>query len=126
MCDLRAAAADFAAHAGFAGVGLDDIRACVTEAVTNCVVHAFRDGRTVGTVTLSATTHPDAVVFVVSDDGMGFRPRTDSPGLGLGVAMIRAMTESMAVGASDSGGTAVSMSFRRDRDGASVDQSVRG
>ena len=59
----------------------------VNEAVTNAVVHAF-EGREPGTITLTLLAPPGALVAVVADDGVGMAHRTDSPGLGMGLAMI--------------------------------------
>src|SRR5688572_28618805 len=81
----------FVCTRGITGTPLDEIRACVSEAVTNSVLHAFRDGRPPGTITVSAKIRADEILVSVSDDGMGFAPRTDSPGLGFGMPMIAAM-----------------------------------
>jgi anti-sigma regulatory factor (Ser/Thr protein kinase) len=72
---------------------LSDIRLAVSEAVTNAVVHAFR-GRTNGTVIASVTVRDAEWVEVrVTDDGSGMAPRNDSPGLGLGLPLIRYLTD---------------------------------
>jgi serine/threonine-protein kinase RsbW len=110
---LRHAVTSFAARAGVSGRALDDVRACVSEAVTNAIVHAFRDGRIPGTVTVRAESHDHELVIVVIDDGLGFGPRADSPGLGLGLATITALTDTMSVEAAASGGTALRMTFAR-------------
>jgi hypothetical protein len=49
----------------------------------------------------------------VRDDGMGFVPRADSPGLSLGLPMIATLTSSMAIQDTPSGGTEVCMGFSR-------------
>ncbi len=65
----------------------------VSEAVTNAIVHAYVDERA-GTIEVTAQRHPDdGVVITVSDDGHGVKPRTDSPGLGLGLALIASVAE---------------------------------
>jgi len=65
----------------------------VSEAVTNAVVHAFR-GRAEGTVIASVTiSGAQWVEVLVSDDGSGMAPRDDSPGLGLGLPLIRYLTD---------------------------------
>ena len=111
---LRNLAAEFAASvAGFRGTALDDVRACISEAVTNAVVHAFRDGRPAGTVSLVGTWDGDDLVFVVSDDGIGFGPRADSPGLGLGIPTIAALAGTMSVDTTVGGGTRLCMAFSR-------------
>ena len=114
VAELRRAAGGFAETAGFSGMALADVRACVSEAVTNCVVHAFADGRAPGTVTLSAQLAADELVCVVIDDGTGFRPRVTSAGLGLGLPMIAAVTASMALTVVDAGGTRLCMTFTRE------------
>jgi serine/threonine-protein kinase RsbW len=102
--------AEAAAAAGVFGTGLDDVRAGVSEAVTNAILHGFRDGRP-GTVSVSAGTLADRFRVTVSDDGVGFGPRTDSPGLGLGLSLLGVFCASFTIGASSSGGTEVCMEF---------------
>ena len=114
VAQLRHAAGAFAQDAGFSGMALADVRACVSEAATNSVVHAFRDGRAPGTGRLSVELSADELVCIVEDDGTGFRPRVDSPGIGLGLPTIAAATASMSVTLADSGGTRLCMAFRRE------------
>ena len=80
----RAAVSQFAARCG---VHAADVALCVSEAVTNAVVHAFRDreGRS-GTIRVLAECTDGRMLRVsVEDDGVGVSPRSDSPGLGLGL-----------------------------------------
>jgi anti-sigma regulatory factor (Ser/Thr protein kinase) len=49
---MRHVIAEFAFAHGITGQALDDVRACVSEAVTNAVVHADRDGRPRGIVSV--------------------------------------------------------------------------
>ena len=67
----------------------DGVALAVTEAVTNAVMHAYRD-REPGTVRIFASVGDGALVVIVSDDGPGMTPRTDSPGIGLGLFPDRA------------------------------------
>ena len=76
-------------------------------------MHAYRDGRTPGTVVVHAELFADELVITVNDDGAGFTPRTDRPGLGLGIPTIAALTASMSIGASTAGGNRVCMAFAR-------------
>jgi serine/threonine-protein kinase RsbW/stage II sporulation protein AB (anti-sigma F factor) len=108
---MRTQLAEFAAGEGLAGVALSDLRTCVSEAVTNAVVHAYRDGRVAGTVTVSVQRHRDDLLVTVHDDGMGFAPRPDSPGLGLGLPTIGRLCDSMSISGSAVGGTDVCMGF---------------
>jgi serine/threonine-protein kinase RsbW/stage II sporulation protein AB (anti-sigma F factor) len=109
---LRGGFAGFAAAAGFTGAALDDVRACVSEAVTNAVVHAFRDGPP-GTVSADVELTDRELLVRVSDDGIGFGPRHDSPGLGLGIPTIAAMSSAMTIDVSRTGGTEIRMAFAR-------------
>jgi anti-sigma regulatory factor (Ser/Thr protein kinase) len=111
--ELRRSVTTFAADAGFAGTRLDDLRSCLSEAITNAIVHAYRDGRAPGTVVVHAELFVDELVITVNDDGAGFTARTDSPGLGLGIPTIAALTSSMSIGRSAAGGTRVCMAFDR-------------
>ena len=108
---LRNALAEFAAAEGLSGLGLADLRICVSEAVTNAVVHAYRDGRARGTVSITAERQAGELLVTVHDDGMGFSPRADSPGGGRGLAVIVALSSTLSIDTSPGGGTALSMAF---------------
>ena len=90
---------------------LADIKTCVSEAVANAVVHAYDDGRPAGTISISAAAGPDSLTIVVTDDGVGFKARTDSPGLGLGLPLIGTLSDSLSVARAARGGTEVSIRF---------------
>ena len=93
VTQLRQAVVDFAYEHGVPEPCLSDIRLAVSEALSNAVVHAFR-GRTDGTVIASVTTDASEWIEVrVTDDGSGMAPRDDSPGLGLGLPLIRYLTD---------------------------------
>jgi serine/threonine-protein kinase RsbW len=92
---------------------LEDLRLALTEAVTNAVLHGYRAADP-GTVTVDLDIEPDArVVLKVADDGQGMSPRDDSPGLGLGLAVIQRVAATMDVrpAAGGGGGTEVCMTF---------------
>jgi serine/threonine-protein kinase RsbW len=90
---LRRAVVDFAYGHGVPEPCLSEIRLAVSEAVTNAVVHAYR-GRADGTVIASVTMRDAVWVEVrVTDDGSGMAPRVDSPGIGLGLPLIRHLTD---------------------------------
>ena len=48
---------------------LDDIKTVVSEAVTNCIVHAYKG--TVGTITLKCEIDGNRLTISVSDNGVG-------------------------------------------------------
>ncbi len=89
---------------------LADVLLAVSEVVTNCVVHAYRDQPT-GRVALEAERSGDELVLSVTDRGRGMAPRTDSPGLGLGLPLVGRIARRVDITAPAGGGTLVSMYF---------------
>ena len=108
---IRAGVTEFAQQNGAEESVVGDIALAVTEAATNAVLHAFVD-REPGTITASAHAGDRAIVVCVIDDGRGMRPRTDSPGLGLGLPMMGQLTSSCDIRERANGtGTEVRMTF---------------
>jgi two-component sensor histidine kinase len=56
----------------------------VSEAVTNVVLHAYRDGES-GRVRVQASLQDTLLTLVVADDGVGMMANPDSPGLAAGL-----------------------------------------
>src|SRR3954447_1537680 len=69
-------------------VDKDAVGVVVSEAVTNAVVHAYRDQEAPGLVHVSASLDDHGVEVAVDDDGVGMRTRADSPGVGLGLPLM--------------------------------------
>jgi len=92
---------------------LENLKLAVTEAITNCVVHAFRSSDQPGTFTVRVHVEPcHSVTVSVADDGEGMGPRVDSPGLGLGLGLISALATSTELRTPATGhGTEVCMCF---------------
>jgi anti-sigma regulatory factor (Ser/Thr protein kinase) len=89
------------------------VAVCVTEAVTNAVLHAYRDGDDPGTVVIELLPRgADGLEIRVSDHGHGLAPRPDSPGAGLGMPLIAALADGLEI-ETGAGGTRVTMRFRR-------------
>ena len=107
----RNAVTDVAAAGGVSGIRLDDVRTCVSEGVTNAIMHAFGDDPSTGTITVCAGFSLDALTIVITDDGRGFLPRDDSPGLGLGLGLIATVSDAMSVANAPGGGTELSIRF---------------
>jgi anti-sigma regulatory factor (Ser/Thr protein kinase) len=78
-------------------VDRDAVGVVVTEAVTNAVVHAYRDEQPHGRVHVSASLDDHGVEIAVDDDGLGMRPRADSPGVGLGLPLIGDLADRVKV-----------------------------
>jgi anti-sigma regulatory factor (Ser/Thr protein kinase) len=95
---------------------LGEIEVAISEAVTNAVVHAYLDADP-GEVRVRADLLAEEVQLVVEDDGRGMLPRTDSPGLGLGLPLIATLADRFDAETVPGGGTRLSMWFRRDPPG---------
>ena len=91
---VREAAVQFARASGVPDRRVGDLRLAISEAVTNAVVHAFRLPAQPGAVTVAVdVTAGEMAQVVVRDDGMGMSPRSDSPGLGLGLSLIASVAD---------------------------------
>ena len=90
----------------------DAIALAVSEAVTNAVIHAYVDQPLPGDVQVFAERHPDnGLEIQVCDEGRGMLPRSDSPGLGVGLPLVAKLAQRFHVETRPTGGTAVSMVF---------------
>jgi anti-sigma regulatory factor (Ser/Thr protein kinase) len=78
---VRRAVVDFAELHGV-GVG-PDVALAVSEAITNAVLHAYRQEQA-GPVRVVACAEPDRLVVVVRDYGCGMSPNPTAPGSGSG------------------------------------------
>lgn len=89
---------------------LDDLQIATVEACTNVVQHAYRD-RATGLMEIEAELQGGVPVIVVRDQGGGFAPRTDSPGLGVGLSLISALTDELRISRLPDGTHEVRMRF---------------
>ena len=81
---------------------LADLKLALTEAASNSVRHAYREGHA-GAVEISYELLPDRLVIEVTDEGGGFDPTTAPPlgdlsEGGLGIAIIRAIADEVEIG----------------------------
>jgi anti-sigma regulatory factor (Ser/Thr protein kinase) len=109
---VRADIGSFAAGHGMAARRLDDVRLAVSEAVTNAVMHGYRD--VVGTVHATATLTDGALWISIRDFGCGMQPQpiaTGRAGMGLGLALIGRLVSEMKVAPQPGGGTDLRMRF---------------
>jgi serine/threonine-protein kinase RsbW/stage II sporulation protein AB (anti-sigma F factor) len=107
----RAAVLAFLDEAELGSLPRGDVQLAITEAVTNVVTHAYLDGEP-GQVRVEIDEDGGAARIVVSDDGRGMQPRTDSPGLGLGLSLMATVTDRFDARADPGSGTRVCMWFR--------------
>ena len=108
----RRAIREFLAGLGADPVRLSEVLLAVSEVVTNCVVHGYRERP--GSVAIEARHADGRLELSVADQGGGMRPRLDSPGLGLGLPIVGRVADRVDITAAHGGGTRVSMSFSLD------------
>ena len=111
---LRRALVAFAKAQGATPLALGYIGLAVGEALNNVVIHAYRDDLEPGSMTVDAHRELTHLAVAVTDEGRGFEPRADSPGLGLGMRVIAALAANLSVAAADTSdhpGTIVLMGF---------------
>ena len=94
---MRRAVTHFAAGHGASERSLDSVTLAVSEALTNVVVHAYRNVAVPGPVLIVAAVRDDALIVTVADEGCGMTPRADSPGLGLGLGLMAGLAETFEV-----------------------------
>ena len=120
----RAAVACFAAQLDPNLEELNDIKTAVSEAVTNCIVHAYPDA--IGPVTLSIAVYPERLVKItVTDKGIGipdvekameplFTTGNPEERSGLGFAVMQSFMDKVKVSSQPGKGTRVVLTKRLD------------
>jgi serine/threonine-protein kinase RsbW len=107
-----------------AQVGLADptlrtnIALAVSEATSNAVRHAYPPDRIDGQLDIAVTRAHDSVTVTVSDEGLGMDSRMSPRGSGLGLLIMSAEAQDVAV-KTDQGGTTVALRFTMSTDGPS-------
>lgn len=97
---------------------INDIKTSVSEAVTNCIVHGYRD--TFGVIYITATIKEDTVTIKIADKGVGIEDvskamqplfTTDPNGerAGIGFAVMQSFMDSVKVKSALGKGTRVVM-----------------
>ncbi|MBQ2255441.1 MAG: anti-sigma F factor [Clostridia bacterium] len=115
----RAAAAAFVSQLDPTATELADIKCAVSEAVTNCIVHGYRD--TVGNVRMTVKLCQGRIVRIeISDKGCGIADvkqarqplfTTDAAGerSGMGFTVMESFTDGVRVSSKPGRGTTVTM-----------------
>jgi anti-sigma regulatory factor (Ser/Thr protein kinase) len=112
IAKLRHAIDQVAERGGASRRRREDIALAVSEALSNIVVHAYPGYDAPGDMWVDAWIHDDALQVSVCDDGIGMVPRSDSPGLGLGLALMGQVCEQMRLETRDAEpGVRVRMTF---------------
>jgi serine/threonine-protein kinase RsbW len=108
---IRTCVSQFARSVGVSAARIDNVELAVSEAATNVVVHAYRDRNVPGTIDVTATVAADELWVIITDTGLGFRPRADTPGLGLGLAIIAQLADGLDLVRPSAGGLELRMRF---------------
>src|SRR4051794_6323594 len=89
-----------------------DVALVLTEAAANVVVHAYGDVPTPGPLyALAAMTGPNLRLDVF-DRGRGMTPGSESPGLGVGLALMARLSDGLDITPAEGGGLKVTAIFR--------------
>lgn len=110
VAPLRRAVADYACAVGVRGAQLDAVRLAVSEALTNVVLHAYREDP--GYVHVTARAVQDELWVLVADEGCGPSATPLRPGLGWGLAFITDASDEFTLAERADGGTEARMLFR--------------
>ena len=105
----------YAERVGAGEAVVENVRLAVSEAITNCVVHAYPE-QTPGEMTVKARVGDDRqLVIVILDDGTGFRTTPANPGLGIGIGLMGEVSDGLTIGTRDGRpGTSVTLRFDLD------------
>lgn len=95
IAPLRHSVLGFASDSGASERQREDIALAVSEALSNAVIHAYVGHESPGLVAVNVRRRGRWLEVVVCDEGVGMLPRTDSPGLGLGLPLIVRVTEQL-------------------------------
>lgn len=121
----RSVVAAFCAQLDPSGTELADVKCVVSEAVTNCIVHGYRD--TVGFIYINVTLYADGLAKIeIRDKGVGIADvkearqplfTTDAAGerSGMGFTVMESFTDKIKVSSRPGKGTQVIMYKRLNR-----------
>jgi anti-sigma regulatory factor (Ser/Thr protein kinase) len=109
----RAAITRLCEHLEIGDEQTDRIRLAVTEACSNCVLHAYDERADTDTYVLDARVDQHALRVTICDSGVGLHnARVNThPSLGCGLHLIQGLADSADVSSRPSGGTRVVMRF---------------
>lgn len=98
---------------------LEDIKTAISEAVTNCIVHAYKDK--IGTITIKCDIENDKLTINIIDNGVGIKDInkarqpffTTLPGedrSGMGISVMESFMDEFDINNNSTGGVTVTMS----------------
>lgn len=116
ITELRRELSEYARAIGAPPETCESVALATSEALTNVVLHAYH-GQEPGEIIVEAFDgESDQLHVLICDEGVGLRPRADSPGLGIGIAVMAQMADEFSItNRQDTQGTIVSLRFSLDR-----------
>ncbi len=114
LARMRHDVIDAAARCGAPDATLTQIGLAVSEAASNVVLHAYRDGCGGGDVRVRVERVERFLDVSVRDSGIGMSVRTDSPGAGFGLSLMAHATTRCGITSRPGRGTTVLLRFALD------------
>lgn len=108
---VRTTVVRFARGAGVPEHTVDAVVLAVSEAATNVVLHAYAEAQAEGDMEVTVALAGQELWVMVTDAGSGLQPHRDSPGLGLGLAIIARVADGVDLVKPSGGGLEVRMRF---------------
>jgi anti-sigma regulatory factor (Ser/Thr protein kinase) len=108
---VRGALVTFVRACGLGPRTVDAVVLAASEAATNVVMHAYGERGEAGHIEVTAALAGEELWVIVTDAGIGLQPHRDSPGLGLGLAIIARVADGVDLVKPASGGLEVRMRF---------------
>ena len=101
---------------------LGSVKAAVSEAVTNCIVHAYADSDTIGLINITSRIIGNKIYIKISDKGCGiedikkameplFTTKHEQERSGLGFAVMESCCDKVRVSSKKGKGTTVTLIF---------------
>ena len=101
---------------------LGSVKAAVSEAVTNCIVHAYADSDTIGLINITSRIIGNKIYIKISDKGCGiedikkameplFTTKPEQERSGLGIAVMESCCDKVRVSSKKGKGTTVTLIF---------------
>ncbi len=105
----------FATQLGASEEQVEAVRLAASEAITNVVMHAYRGHG--GEIHVRADLAAGELWVLIGDDGVGLSAHRESPGLGVGLALIAQSADGLTIINRAEGGTEVRMCFDLEEEG---------
>lgn len=111
MREARKAAREYTQDARLDPALIESIVLCVSEAVSNAILHGYSDGHEPRELGFEILVEANGVRVRVSDDGTGMLPGNATTGAGYGLAIIDRLASKVTLASGHNLGTQIDMFF---------------